>query len=81
MNDYTRQHDLEELNQARDDANSVSEKEKFDKIMYDLKEEDLADEREELVGAVRVGDHQHRKYMERKIKNIELHRKNGRASV
>ena len=75
--DYTRDGDLEELYNARESAGSTEEAEKIDKIMHDIKEQDdeeLNDERKELVGAVRTKDGRTAKRLSERIK-IMSHKK------
>jgi hypothetical protein len=81
MNDKTRTHDIEDIENARKEAKTTQEREKFERLSHQIKSENLADKREELVSSMRSGDHKHRKYMEREIKRVEQDRKYGRASV
>lgn len=66
--DYGRKMDLEELSRAMQKANSVSEREHYEKIMWRIMGESqpIRSLRNELIKAMRAGDI-------RKIKRIEKH--------
>jgi hypothetical protein len=79
--DWTRTHDIEDVENARKEAKTTQEREKFERLSHQIKGENLADKREELTFSMRNGDHKHRKYMEIEIKRVEQDRKYGRVSV
>lgn len=72
--DYTRESDLQELWNMRNNAQSTAEKEGIEKTMYDIKEnqndEEINENRRELVGAVRIKDAKHVRKVSERIKQI-----------
>lgn len=73
MDDKTRQHDLEELGQARDSSNSTEDREKYDKMMYDIKsmdDEEIIEQRQDLAQAMRSKDGTQARKISDKIKDL-----------
>lgn len=71
--DWTRYEDLKEVYHAKEEAKSVNEAEKLDKLLYDIKKQDdeeLNAERAELAGAVRVKDGKHVRKVSERIKTM-----------
>lgn len=77
MSDPTRYEDLKEVYHAREEAKSVEEAEKWDKLMYEIKEQDdpdINDAREDLTKAVRAKDGKSSRKISEYIKVVS-HRK------
>jgi len=74
MGDFTRHEDLEELWNMKNNAQSITEKEEIEKVMYDIKEnqddDEINENRRELVGSMRIKDGKNVRKVSERIKQI-----------
>lgn len=83
MNDWTRRSDIEELIELRNRSRTRAEADKYDKLLYDIKNESpkIMYLRDMLVRAMRHDDRNAMESAQREIVRLKQNERYGKANV